>query len=258
MEQILQIIPVFLLVLVRITSFFVTVPLFSYRNIPTSHKIGLSVSLSFIVINVVKLPNIQLDDLFIMLAVKECLVGLSIGLIAYLVMMAIQIAGGLIDFQMGFTIANVIDPQNGTQSPLMGQYLYIIALLFLLSVNGHYLLIDGIYYSYQMIKVDELSIHIGSGLFAKQFITAFSTMFLIAVQMSLPIVGSIFLVDIALGIVARTVPQLNIFVIGFPIKIIASFALLTIVMGSMMMVVQKIFEQMLTFMQGLMRVLGGM
>lgn len=173
-------------------------------------------------------------------------------------MMAIQIAGGLIDFQMGFTIANVIDPQNGTQSPLMGQYLYIIALLFLLSVNGHYLLIDGIYYSYQMIKVDELSIHIGSGLFAKQFITAFSTMFLIAVQMSLPIVGSIFLVDIALGIVARTVPQLNIFVIGFPIKIIASFALLTIVMGSMMMVVQKIFEQMLTFMQGLMRVLGGM
>ena len=71
-----------------------------------------------------------------------------------MIMSAIQIAGGFIDFQMGFAMANVIDPQTGAQSPLMGQYLYTIALLFLLSTDGHHLLLDGIFYSYQFIPID--------------------------------------------------------------------------------------------------------
>ena len=69
------------------------------------------------------------------------MVGLFIGFVAYMIMSAIQIAGGFIDFQMGFAMANVIDPQTGAQSPLMGQYLYTIALLFLLSTDGHHLLL---------------------------------------------------------------------------------------------------------------------
>src|SRR5699024_5728678 len=75
-------------------------------------------------------------------------VGLLIGLIAYIILSAVQIAGGFIDFQMGFAVANVIDPQTGAQSPLIGQYFYMIALLFLFSVNDYYLLIDVIYNSY--------------------------------------------------------------------------------------------------------------
>jgi flagellar biosynthetic protein FliR len=82
-------------------------------------------------------------------------------------------------------------------------------------------------------------------------------MFLVAVQMSLPLVGSLFLVDIALGIVARTVPQLNIFVVGFPIKIIVAFILLIVVMGSMFYMMQIIFEQMIEAMRAMIRILGG-
>ncbi|MFP3360907.1 flagellar biosynthetic protein FliR, partial [Planococcus sp. SIMBA_143] len=70
------------------------------------------------------------------------------------ILSAVQIAGGFIDFQMGFAIANVIDPQTGAQSPLTGQYFYIFSLLFLLAVDGHHLLIDGIYNSYSFIPVD--------------------------------------------------------------------------------------------------------
>src|SRR5690625_7952206 len=87
--------------------------------------------------------------------VKEVIVGLFIGLIAYIILSAVQIAGGFIDFQMGFAVANVIDPQTGAQSPLIGQYFYIIALLFLLSVNGHHVIIDGIFNSYEWIPIDE-------------------------------------------------------------------------------------------------------
>ena len=66
---------------------------------------------------------------------------------------AVQIAGSFIDFQMGFAVANVIDPQTGAQSPLVGQFLYTLALLLMLSLNAHHLLLDGIYYSYQYIPV---------------------------------------------------------------------------------------------------------
>ena len=91
---------------------------------------------------------------YILLIMKEVIIGLFIGLIAYIIMSAIQIAGGFIDFQMGFAIANVIDPQTGAQSPLIGQFLNTLALLLLLSIEWHHLLLDGIFYSYQFIPMD--------------------------------------------------------------------------------------------------------
>ena len=90
-------------------------------------------------------PILVIDGTYMLLILKEVIIGLVIGLVAYMIMSAIQIAGGFIDFQMGFAIANVIDPQTGAQSPLTGQYLYTISLLFLLVTNGHHLLLDGIY-----------------------------------------------------------------------------------------------------------------
>ena len=103
----------------------------------------------------IEAPVLEIDLAYYLLIVKEALVGLFIGFVGYMIMSAIQIAGGFIDFQMGFSMANVIDPQTGAQSPLMGQYLYTIALLFLLSTDGHHLLLDGIFYSYQFIPIDQ-------------------------------------------------------------------------------------------------------
>ncbi|MBM7701880.1 flagellar biosynthetic protein FliR [Metabacillus iocasae] len=258
MEQLLLAYPTFLLTFVRMTSFVLTVPLFSYRTIPATHKIGLAAALSILAVSTFETPNLVLDGSFVLLVLKECMVGLMIGLTAYMIIMAIQVAGGLIDFQMGFAIANVIDPQTGAQSPLLGQYLYVIALLVLLATNGHHLLIEGIYYSYQVVAINELFFPVGSEAFVKQAIKTFATMFLIAVQMSLPIVGSLLLVDVALGIVARTVPQLNIFVVGFPLKILVTFALLIVVMASFIYVMQGIFEEMLEAMRNIIAILGGM
>src|SRR5699024_5168254 len=153
---------------------------------------------------------------------KEILVGLFIGLIAYIILSAVQVAGGFIDFQMGFAIANVVDPQTGAQSPLIGQYFYITALLFLLSADGHHLLIDGIFFSYEFIPLDTY-ISFENESIVNFIIDTFNYMFLIAFQMSIPIVGCLFLVDVALGIIARTVPQLNVFVVGLPLKIFVSF-----------------------------------
>jgi flagellar biosynthetic protein FliR len=247
----------FLLILIRISSFFVTVPLFSYRTIPTSHKVGLAVFLSWIMYYTIEIPPLQFDEYYVLLILKEIAVGLLLGLIAFIVISAIQIVGGFIDFQMGFAIANVVDPQTGAQSPLMGQFLYIISLLFLLSVNGHHLLIDGIFYSYQTIPLDQLWVPFGDEDMLNHIITTFNSMFIVAFQMSLPIVGSLFLVDVALGIVARTVPQLNIFVVGMPLKILASFVMIIVMMSVFLMLVGNLFEQALYAMRGLMQIIGG-
>lgn len=203
------------------------------------------------------LPLLEIDNMYIFLILKEALVGLFIGFLAYLLLSAIQTAGGFIDFQMGFALANVIDPQTGAQSPLTGQFLYIISLLFLLSVNGHHLLLDGIFYSYQYVPLDQPWIAFGNANMAEYMVKAFSRMFVIAFQMAIPVVSCLFLVDVALGILARTFPQLNVFVVGLPLKIGVSFIILFIMMGVMMLVVSKLFEEMLYFLRGLMNLMGG-
>ncbi|WP_374718414.1 flagellar biosynthetic protein FliR [Parageobacillus toebii] len=256
MEQLLLHFPAFLLVFARVASFFATLPLFSYRTIPAVHKIGLSFFLSWMMFFVISKPTIPLDGMYVLLVVKEVLVGLCIGLFAYMIVSAIQIVGGLIDFQMGFAIANIIDPQTGAQSPLVGQYLYTFALLLLLSVNGHHLLLDGVFYSYRFIPLDHWP-HFDHGHVAKYIVKSFSTMFIIAFQMSVPLVGSLFLVDVALGIVARTVPQLNIFVVGFPVKIAAAFILLIVTMATLFIAVRHLFDMMFLAMRELMKLLGG-
>lgn len=93
MIEIINAWPVFLLIFIRVTSFFVTVPLFSYRNIPAVHKVGFSFFLSYIMFFTIEHPIIEIDEKFFLLLLKEILVGLLLGLIAFMVMSAVQIAG---------------------------------------------------------------------------------------------------------------------------------------------------------------------
>lgn len=257
MKELVPILSVYLLVFVRVSAFFVTMPLFSYRNIPAQHRIAFSVVLSWVMYYTIDSKAIEINGQYFLLIMKEAMIGLLIGFVAYMIVTAIQIAGGFIDFQMGFAIANVIDPQTGAQSPLTGQYLYTFALLLLLALNGHHLLLDGIFYSYQLIPIDSPWIPFGNENLIEYVITSFNSMFIIAFQMSIPVVATLFLVDVALGIVARTVPQLNIFVVGFPIKIGVAFIVLFIVMGVTFTVMQKLFEMMFVTMRDLMKIIGG-
>lgn len=248
--------PIFLLILVRTIGFFLMAPLFSYRTIPVLFKIGFSFFLALVITTSITHNLVAFNSTYLILIAKELVVGLAIGLIAYIILAALQIAGGFIDFQMGFAIANVVDPQTGAQSPLIGQYFYIFALLFLLSVDGHHMLIDGLYSSFKIIPLDQW-IQFGDESFASFIITTFSQMFIIAFQIAIPIVGCLFLVDIALGMVARTVPQLNVFVVGLPIKIFVSFVAILVFLGLYMNLTKRLFHYMLDTVHSLMHLLGG-
>lgn len=252
----LNYLPAFLLIFIRLLAFVATVPIFSYRNIPNPFKIGFALFMSWIIVVTMDLPVLAIDLMFIVLILKEVLVGLIIGLVATLILTAVQIAGGFIDFQMGFAIVNVMDPQTGAQGPIIGQYFYTFALMFLLAIDGHHLLINGALYSFELIQLDQF-IDFSNPNYIIAVVTMFNQIFLIAFQMAIPIVGSLFLVDVALGIIARTVPQLNVFVVGIPLKITVSFFSISIFIVFYISLVRRLFGYTLDVMDTFMRILGG-
>ncbi|PYZ98031.1 flagellar biosynthetic protein FliR [Alteribacter lacisalsi] len=257
MEELLEWFPVFLLVLVRMSAFVITLPLFSYQNVPAPYKIGFSFFLAWIVFFTYEWPALAIDGFFFTLIIKEALIGLTVGFTAAILLYAIQVAGGFIDIKMGFMIANVIDPQTGAQSPLTGGYLYTFALLFLLATDAHHLLLDGVFYSYQFVPVDQAFIPLGDERVIMSIVTAVSTMFIIAFQMAVPVVGALFLIDVALGMVSRTVPQVNVFVVGLPLKIFAGLVMLFLVMAPFFVVVSHLIETVQLTMRQLLELYGG-
>ena len=249
--------PAFLLVFVRVLAFFTTMPILSYRNIPNTFKIGVSIYLAWIMHLTMDNPAISIDTAYFFLVIKEVLVGLIIGLVAMILLYAIQVAGQFLDLSMGFMIANVVDPQTGAQSPITGGYLYTIALLLLLVTNGHHLLIDGVFYSYQFISLNQMWLPLGSENFINFIITTFNMMFILAFQMAFPIVGTLFLVDVALGMISRSVPQMNVFIVGMPLKILVGLPLLLVYLVGFVMIVENLFGHIIETMRTLMRIMGG-
>ena len=244
MEELIPALPAYLLNINTSHCIFCHASLFSYRAIPATQRIIFGALLAWMMVYTIEIPELAIDGTYILLVIKEAMIGLFIGIIAYIIMAAIQIAGGFIDFQMGFAIANIIDPQTGAQSPLFGQFFNSLAMLLLLALNGHHLLLDGIFYSYQFLPIDQVGRHLVKNV-CRICREDICTTFAIAFQMSIPIVATLFLVDLALGITARTVPQLNIFVVGFPIKIGVSFLVLFIMMGVMIALMKKFLKFMI-------------
>jgi flagellar biosynthesis protein FliR len=257
MTEILTLFPSFLLCLVRLSCFFLTAPIFSYRNMPSQYKIGLSCILAYLATVTLNDTTLVINGAFLLLVLKEALVGLSMGFVAGLFFYAVQMAGTFIDLQMGLSMASVINPESGMQTALTGQLLYVFMMLFLFTVDAHHMLINGVLDSFQAIPLNQLSLGAAPGDLAHYITQVFLSSFAAALQMALPIVGSLFLVDVAVGIVARTVPQLNVFVVGLPLKIGVGFLLLLIVIPLYITFFRYLFDQTTTLFQTFQSLLRG-
>lgn len=258
METLLQSFPVFLLIFCRITSFFVVVPVFSSQGVPTMFKIGFSFFVAMVVFSAQGTGIIVAQDLtYILLILREVLIGLLLGFIAYLMFMTIQTAGSFIDIQIGFGIANVIDPLTGASAPIIGNFKYMIALLMFLAINGHHHLLNAIVYSYDWIPLNnELFLKMLDGSLADFLVRTFAQSFMLAFQMAAPLVAALFLTDVGLAFLARTAPQYNVFVIGVPLKIFIGLALLALLMPGLAVLFQNLFDIMFESMQNLLGLIG--
>jgi len=228
------------LVLPRVAGIFVIAPIFGGRYLAAA-KVLLTLVTSAAVLFMVP-PAAVADGWGLILAVcGEFLLGLAIGFVAQLVLVSVQVAGQMIDMEMGFGIVNVIDPQQGTPVPLVGNFLWLLALLLFLGINGHHLLLTGLVRSFQLVPPGGVA---WRPEMAELAVGLFSRMFLTSVLIAAPVVATLFLTNVALGIVARTVPQMNVFIIGLPVKVLAGAALLTTVLPLFIILVRQLVGSM--------------
>ncbi|MDD3579432.1 MAG: flagellar biosynthetic protein FliR [Desulfobacca sp.] len=210
----------FVLVLMRVSVFLFFLPIWNSRMIPTTIKVGTILVISLLLTPVVQgyLPSFPASIwagggiLF-----TELMLGLTFSLIVSFVFEGIKMAGGLVGIQMGFGMVTLIDPQAGGQTPLLADFLYLAALVLFLIINGHHLILRALVDSFVQIpmgaqldgflKLPQAIIHLGS------------QMFVLAVKLLAPIMVALFLIQVALGLVAKTVPQVQILFISFPLTI---------------------------------------
>lgn len=232
----------FILILMRIAGIFLTAPVFSSRNIPVMIKASWILLVTFLVFPVVDFKTLALPTSGLSLGlgvVRELLIGFSFGLGATLIFTGIQLAGEIVDIQMGLGMVNIIDPTTHTQISVMSQYYFLVATLVFLAVNGHHMLLKGVVDSFGLIPLGQA--HISTAL-GTEIMHLFSQVFFIAFRVGAPVVGALFITNIALGIVARTVPQMNVFIVGMPLNMAVGLLVTATSMSFFVFIMQGLFK----------------
>jgi flagellar biosynthetic protein FliR len=216
----------FILLFVRATTMIVTAPLLGHQGVPVQIKIALGAFVAFVLFPFASahLPPVDVSlGRVIVMALQEAMVGAIIGFSAGLIFAGVRLGGELIGFDLALSIANVFDPENAQHSPVISEFLYLFAILIYLLVNGHHFLLESMQMSYQAVPMGEFSITPG---LASSLAGLAGMMFTIGVKIAAPVVVAGFLTNIALGVVARVMPQINLFTLSFPLKIGVGFLVL--------------------------------
>jgi len=219
----------FLFALMRISLVLFLMPFFGGQTLPAPVKAAICLTLTLALWPRLPLMGAQMPghpfDLALMLG-AELLLGLVLGLVIRFLFAAIQTGGQLIGFQMGFAMVNVVDPDSGASEAVTAHFLYMVSLLTFLSFNGHLYLLDGLMRSFDLLPPGAilLSPRLSSQIFALS-----AQMFVLAIQIGAPVIAAILLVDLALALVSRASPQMNVLIIGFPVKISVGFLFLGII-----------------------------
>lgn len=210
---------IFLLVLLRVSALLAVAPIFGHRNYLARGKVALAFMVSLVVFPLVAESGLAVPEgifPYAFMMAREVLMGVILGFAVLLMFVGIQFAGQLAGLQMGFGIVNVIDPQSSNQVSIMGQFLNILAILILLSVDGHHMILKGLVSSFDVVPLGQVVLKVSM---MNKMIALTSQVFVIAVKIAAPILIALFMVSVALGVLARTVPQMNVFIVGFPVQI---------------------------------------
>ena len=229
------------LILSRMAGLFLSSPLFNAPQIPSQMKALLLMILSMILLGPVgvkpELANLQVFN-YVGLVSAEVAIGLFIGLILTLVFSGIEFAGRLFGIQMGFAVANVVDPTTSQQIGVLSQIIRFIFLFVFFTMDGHLMLIKSLALSF-----DVLPLGIGefnAGAIADDMIDVGGNLFVIAMKIALPISCAVLLINTGFAALARTTPQLNIFMVAFMVNILAGLYVLSMALPALVALFQRI------------------
>jgi len=212
---------------VRIAALASSAPLFSHRSIPRPTRVALCVLISIVVAPT--LPPTPFVSPFsapgVVLIIQQVLIGVAIGFTMQIVFAAVELAGELIGLQMGLSFATFINADS-EQTPIVGSFLAVTMMLVFLAINGHLMLIAGVANSFASFPVDG-----GPGLVffdVRALVMTGRELFSLGVTMALPVIAAMLLANLALGVLTRTAPQLNLFAVGFPVTLATGLAMLAL------------------------------
>ncbi len=234
----------FILMLLRVSSLIISSPIFGRRNLPNTLKITFCILVTYVIFAGNPLTAaVQYNGVieFVMLCVKELLFGLVLGFVTTLFFSVVQTAGQLIDMQMGFGMVGVFDVQSNISVPISGSLLNMGLLIAFFGVNGHLQLIYIVRSTFDNIPVGEVALNPAIGMAALE---VFALAFLLAVNVAMPLIASGLLGEVVMGFIVRAIPQMNVFVVGIPLKIMLGFLMLLLVIPVYVSFTSVIFQHM--------------
>ncbi|GAB3285980.1 flagellar biosynthetic protein FliR [Parahaliea aestuarii] len=242
---------------VRITAFAMASPLWGHSSVPRQVKLGLALLLCMALVPVLPpAPPIPLYSWAgIGVLVEQLVIGVAMGLTLRIMFAVVQAAGEFIGLQMGLGFATFVSPETGTNTMVLSRLFYMITLLMYLAVDGHLIAIEALAGSFHTLPVGLLGLDAG----AMELLARFGgTVFMSGLQLALPLVGALLVVNLSLGILNRSAPQLTVFSVGFPMSLTLGIFLLSVLMTDFGRFLQGLFGTGLGFLQQLPAALAGL
>lgn len=209
----------FALILLRMIAFVVSSAIFGSPTVSTPVKVLLSIVISLLIFPSVKVGNVNYDLIsneIIGLAVRELVVGLALGFLTRLFFFVVTMTGDLVSMSVGLSASQMYNPMLGSHGNTIDQFYSTLGTLVFLAINGHHMLLSSIVQSYDLLPVSSLSLNVG--VFAEMAAYG-QSVFIMAIKMCAPVLVTILLVNLAMGILGRAVPQINVLVTSMPVTI---------------------------------------
>lgn len=231
----------FFLVFLRVGAIIMSIPVFDSKSVPLFFKVALAFTTSIVLFPMLNLEPLPVLTNFFVMGISvagEILLGLVIGFSVKLIFAGIQLAGQLAGYQMGMALANVMDPSASQQVPLLAQFTNLIGLLIFIAINAHHWFIKALTHSFQMVPPLNVSFN---GSLTEHLIKMSGNMFVIGIQVGAPVIAVLLITSVAFGLIARTVPQMNVFIVAMPLKIGIGLLFLGLSLPYFSAFLQKIF-----------------
>jgi len=229
--------------LVRILGLIAAAPLFGNISVPVTSKIGLGIMLALIVAPTVSGIPAAVDPMSVaglLIVAQQLVIGLAMGFVMQVVFAGVEMAGEITGMTMGLGFATFFDPQSQGESTAISQFLALLATMAFLAANGHLMLLSALAESFSTLPISSAPI---SAHPFEQLASWGARVFSAGVQLSLPMVAALLITNIALGILTRAAPQLNLFGIGFPITLTVGFMVITISLPYLAMPLDHLFQE---------------
>jgi flagellar biosynthetic protein FliR len=226
----------------RFAALMSSAPLLSHASVPRRVRIGLSLALTVLVAPTLPSPVAAAPFSAIggLLLIQQLAIGLALGLAMQFAFAAVTLAGDMIGLQMGLSFASLVDPQHSEQTPLVGAFLSVILMLVFMAINGHLLVLAALVDSF-----DAFPLVVGSGMFPnwQRLAASAGLIFASGLSIAFPVIAALMLTSLALGVLTRTAPQLNLFAVGFPLTLAVGLLMLMLAMPYTMPSLQALFDR---------------